>query len=143
MHCVLLTVKALDAKGSFKREYKPQTGSTAEGVAVTSQFVFVAQHGQPISRFNRDTGKLIDTIGKVGGQAGELGCPRSLAVDEARDWLFVSDWNRNRVLRFVASTGKFDTEFGSAGNGGGQLSNPIGIRLCGDSLWIADYSNKR
>jgi len=112
-------------------------------VAVTSQFVFTSHLRKPISRFDRITGTFIDSIGQVGPADGQFTDCRGLAVDEKRDWLFATDFNRNCVLRFRASSGQFDCEFGSKGDGDGQLHSPFGIRVCGDSLWVADRNNKR
>jgi len=110
-------------------------------VAATSQFVFVSQWKSPIRRFDRITGKFIDWFGEVSNRA-RLHRPESLAVDEKRDWLFASD-RRSCVLRYRMSSGTCDCQFGRYGRGDSQLIGPGGIRLCGDSVWIADVFNKR
>ncbi|MFE4667234.1 RICIN domain-containing protein [Streptomyces sp. NPDC056716] len=83
--------------------------------------------------------------------AGQLNCPREVAVDGAGN-LYIADSGNHRVRR-VAADGVISTVVGSGtggfgGDGGpataAQLNLPLGVTAAGDGvLHIADYYNHR
>jgi len=109
-------------------------------------------------------------IGSLGTGAGQISDPRSVAVDEAEDLLYVADRGNNRIDVFDASTGAFVKAFGwgvlngaselqvcttaclagIAGSGSGQLESLSGIAVDNDpgssgfhSIYVFEGGNSR
>ena len=69
--------------------------------------------------------------GKLGNAPGELVSPSGLAIHEETHQIFVANNDLHRVEIF-SETGEFISQLGV-----GQLSNPWGIAIHGDSLYIS------
>ncbi|MEM7708105.1 MAG: NHL repeat-containing protein, partial [Pseudomonadota bacterium] len=68
--------------------------------------------------------------------------PQSVVVDSAGS-VYVADRGNNRIQKF-SSSGVYLTEFGSEGNGPGEISLPRHISIDGlDAIYIADLGNSR
>lgn len=97
-----------------------------------------------IRRIDAD-GIEVARFGVRGREPGTLGHPAGLAragaAGEPGDWL-VTDWWRHRVLRFGAD-GAFRAEWGAEGDGLGELRNPEGIAVAGETVLVADAGNQR
>ena len=70
--------------------------------------------------------------GKEGEAPGELYIPQGVAIHEETLQIFVADYNNDRVEIF-SKTGEFISQLGV-----GLLSNPYGIAIHGDSLYVSD-----
>ena len=78
---------------------------------------------------------------------GQLAYPGAVTADEARNCLYISDSNHNRIVQ-VGLDGRFQRAFGSGLRGlqdGGaadaRFFRPQGTCLDGDVLWVADTEN--
>jgi len=97
--------------------------------------------------YDADTYKLLRKIGTTGKghtltTPGDFAAPTNAAVD-ADGNLYVADTLNNRVEIFDAD-GKFDSEFGKAGDGPGYFARPKGIAIDADGhVWVADAMQDR
>ena len=66
--------------------------------------------------------------------------PRGIAVSDTH--IFVSDTNNHRIQIFD-HTGNYVSQFGSQGNGTGQLNGPAGIATNDTHLFVVDNGNGR
>jgi hypothetical protein len=82
-------------------------------------------------------------FGEKGGTPGKLSQPRSLAIDENRKLIYVSDYMRHSILAFDMS-GKLQFEFGGRGAELGWFNYPTDVVLNrrGD-VFVADLFNHR
>ena len=69
--------------------------------------------------------------GKKGDAPGELYVPQGVAIHEETHQIFVANWVNDRVEIF-SETGEFFHQLGV-----GQLSEPFGIAIHGDSLYVS------
>lgn len=67
--------------------------------------------------------------------------PRDLAIGQAGQ-VFIVDQGRNRIVRYLPKDDRFEP-FGVSGSGNGQLNDPTGIALSGESVFVADTGNRR
>ena len=73
--------------------------------------------------------------GKDGEAPGELAAPQGVAIHEETHQIFVANCINNRVEIF-SETGEFISQLGV-----GQLSDPCGIAIHGDSLYVSCESD--
>ena len=73
--------------------------------------------------------------GKKGDAPGELNAPFGVAIHEETHQIFVANWFNDRVEIF-SETGEFFHQLGV-----GQLSEPWGIAIHGDSLYVSCHGD--
>ena len=73
--------------------------------------------------------------GKVGDAPGELYHPHDVAIHEETHQIFVANWSNERVEIFSES-GEFFHQLGV-----GQLYNPSGIAIHGDSVYVSCWDD--
>jgi sugar lactone lactonase YvrE len=78
-------------------------------------------------------GKFIEYFGTKGAGPGQFDCPHSIALD-AKGRIFVADRNNNRV-EILSPRGEFIAEWR-------QFGRPSGIRILGDTLYVADSESR-
>ena len=82
-------------------------------------------------------------FGKKGGSPRQLSQPRSLAIDEKRELIYVLDYMRHTILAYTM-TGDFLFEFGGRGFSPGWLNYPNDLAINDKGqLIIADLFNRR
>ena len=74
-------------------------------------------------------------IGKKGSAPGKLNSPSGVAIHENTHQMFVANAKNNRVEIF-SETGEFFSQLGV-----GQLSDPRGIAIHGDSLYVSCWDH--
>lgn len=99
---------------------------------------------QQIFKFTHD-GKLLMKIGEAGvanNDKSHFNKPTDIAV--AKDGsFFVSDgYGNNRIIRF-SSKGEYLSEWGTKGDGAGELMIPHALCLVNNHLYVADRENER
>jgi sugar lactone lactonase YvrE len=75
------------------------------------------------------------------GHAGTFNHPAFICVAED-DSIIVSDTN-NDCVQIFDKEGNFVHQFGTSGNGKGQLKQPFGVATDGDLILVVDSGNKR
>lgn len=86
-----------------------------------------------------ETGQLVKTIGRRGGQPGEFNVPVQAALG-TDGTLHVLDAGNFRVQAF-SPAGEYLREFGSVGNGLGQFARPRGLAIDRDNnIYVTDAS---
>jgi YD repeat-containing protein len=161
-------IEELSSTGSFIREFGKQgTGagetSSEAGIAVDSNGnVWVADYGNNrVQEFN-EKGEFIEAFGfgvsngeeklevctsgcrvGIGGSGtGQFKGPLTIALSGGH--LYVTDYGNSRVQEF-STAGVYISQFGSAGSGNGQFTNPWGIASDPNTgnLYVADPGNSR
>ena len=86
--------------------------------------------------------RLVHKFGQP-GKAGkyEFNRPFGVAFD-SNNHLYVVDGGTHRVKKFDTN-GKFLLQFGSKGNGDGELNGPYGVTTHTDKVYVADFYNNR
>ncbi len=107
-------------------------------VAVFNDNIYVTDMmNNAISVLNRQSGKLIQTIGKSGIKEGELYKPTHITIDHDGN-LFVNDAFNYRIQKFD-NTGKFIKSFGQLGDTFGSFVRPKGVSIDKEGhLYAAD-----
>jgi DNA-binding beta-propeller fold protein YncE len=83
------------------------------------------------------------SFGKKGGSPGQLSHPKSLAIDEEREVIYVADYMRHTVLVYNLA-GNFLFEVGGRGLGPGWFNFPVSVAVNRHGqLIVADLFNKR
>jgi len=84
------------------------------------------------------------SLGAKGGTPRTLSNPRGVAVDEARQIIYVVDYMRHAILAYDRNNGEYLFEFGGKGKGPGWFNFPssIAVTLRGQVI-IADLFNNR
>jgi DNA-binding beta-propeller fold protein YncE/tetratricopeptide (TPR) repeat protein len=86
-------------------------------------------------------GKVIQSWGKKGDQAGQFKSPSGIVVDEQGS-VYVVDGDNGRIQVFDGK-GVFLRSFGSRGSGPKQFSDPGGISVARGLVYVADAGNGR
>ena len=123
--------------GSSQEPTKPPGG----GIAVTGDYVYVADSGNDrIERFNLEGGEAIEW-GSYGSGPGQFSYPRAIAANATE--VLVSDDDNHRIEKFTPD-GQFEGADGSEGATGDRFDFPYGIALdaAGDA-YVADDINDR
>lgn len=77
------------------------------------------------------------------GPAQFTGGVSGVAVDDARDVVYTSDWGNHRVQRFTRNGG-YRGSWGGFGTGPGEFRNPYDLDLdAAGNLYVLDYTNHR
>ena len=130
---------------------------TAGGVAVNqaSGDVYVVDvEGQRIERFSA-AGDFVGAFGGPGPGDGQFAfqsfadpffafSPPQIAVDQSDGSVYVADTGNDRIQKF-SPVGVYDSQFGTPGEGDGELSSPQGVAVdppSGD-VYVADSGNNR
>jgi len=80
----------------------------------------------------------------VSNHPGEFYCPTSVAIDDDRHRIIVSDSFNHRVQVLSSIDGSFLFEFGSKGNQPCQFINPLGLCIANQGrIIVADWYNYR
>lgn len=101
-----------------------------------------------------ETGKEAVTIFHLRGRRGFspkqtlTGFKRPIGVMTWRDWLFVADAEKHRIVVFSSLATRHSspmlTEFGKEGNGKGELRHPTNVSVANDgTVFVADEGNGR
>jgi len=84
------------------------------------------------------------SFGEKGGSSAKLSQARSLAVDVARQVIYVCDYMRHAVNLYNYVDGKYLFEIGGLGFSPGWFRHPLSVTVDGRSnLIVADYFNNR
>jgi DNA-binding beta-propeller fold protein YncE len=126
-----------------------ELGSTVAGVAVrqsTGDVYVIDAAADRVQRFDAD-GAYLGQFGTPGTGDGALtlgGASTGLAVDQASGDVYVADTGNNRIQRFSA-TGVYQSQFGAAGAGDGELAAPVAVAVDPTShdVYVADRDNNR
>ncbi len=116
-------IRAFGIKGQFK----------PSDVAITVDRLFVTDlKTHTIHVLDKNTGKMLHRIGRVGSKDGEFYYPTNISIGPDSH-LYVSDTGNFRVQKFTLE-GKFVRSFGSIGSGFGKFARPKGISIDKDGL---------
>ncbi len=87
--------------------------------------------------------KLLLAFGQKGGSTGKMSRPRSMAVDENKNCVYIADYMRHTILIYDLA-GRFMYEFGGLGYGPGWFQYPTSVALNKQGqLIVADLFNQR
>jgi DNA-binding beta-propeller fold protein YncE len=87
---------------------------------------------------------FIFSFGERGGTPGKLSQPKSMAIDEKRQLIYIADYMRHSILVYRMFTGEYLFEFGGRGAAPGWFNFPNGLAINSqDQLLVADYFNQR
>ena len=87
--------------------------------------------------------KLLLAFGQKGGSTGKMSRPRSMAVDEKKNCVYIADYMRHTILIYDLA-GRFMYEFGGLGYGPGWFQYPSSVALNKQGqLIVADLFNQR
>ena len=115
-------------------------------LALSATYLFVARPSHSTSKVARVTlasfTGAISAMGAVGTGNGQFTEPFGIAYSAARDSIYVSDQDQERVQE-LSSAGAFLQKWGSDGIGNGQFQDPQGVTLLasGDVL-VADQTQE-
>ena len=153
----------LDEFESSGKAMRQVTSSSPDGVAIdpSTGNVWVSEvNAQRISQFT-PSGALVETFGwgvetgaekfetctasckagHAGSLPGQFHNPTGISVDPKGHVWVMENWNA-RVQEFSAG-GEYVAQFGSLGNGAGQLSAPWGVAVGSGTAYFADSGNNR
>jgi ABC-type Fe3+ transport system permease subunit/DNA-binding beta-propeller fold protein YncE len=109
----------------------------------TGRVIVLEPHYARVNHFSAE-GKLLWQWGRHGTNTGELGLPRSVAVN-SRGEVLVSEYGvTERVQRFSADGATWLASLGRFGDGPGEFNRAEGLGLdAADRLYVADSCNHR
>ncbi|MDH3313029.1 MAG: 6-bladed beta-propeller [Nitrosopumilus sp.] len=112
------------------------------GIAVSSNFVYVADHDlHKIQKFYLN-GTFTDQWGSKGIHDGEFKYPNGIAVD-SENFVYVVDTGNQRIQKFT-SDGEFVLSFGTSGMSPGQFLTVIGIDIDDEGyVYVTDRGNRK
>ncbi len=121
-------ILVFDARDNFVRAYGVEGQFKPGDTAIVGNKLYVTDlKHHNIQVLDKATGKVLNTIGKVGSKEGDMYFPTNLAVGP-NGHLYVSDTGNFRVQEFTQS-GKVVRSFGSVGTGLGHFARPKGVAL--------------
>lgn len=84
-------------------------------------------------------------FGQKGGAWGKMSRPRSVALDEKKQWAYVVDYMRHTILVYdLREQGRFLFEIGGQGVGPGWFNYPVSATVSNEGyLIVGDYFNHR
>lgn len=107
--------------------------------------LYTTDYGDLVARVQVWTaeGRLERAFGTFGDQAGQLRRPMEVAVDDARDRVYVADAVNHRIAIFTRA-GEWVGQLGERGREPGQLDFPYDVKLDEDgNVWVAEFGNQR
>jgi hypothetical protein len=139
-------VQAFTPEGKFLRRLGgPGTDAPFErpiGIAVDEAGVlWVADTAHRLFRMDPATGRVLGTVGREGGAAGELRWPSGVAAHPGGG-VVVAETGNHRIQRFDAS-GRSLGVFGGPGAAPGEFSGPYDLAVDPPWLFVADPDNHR
>ena len=149
-------VMVFASDGTLKRQWGQfgQEGGSfiyPTDVAFAGGKILVSEYGgnDRINVFDSQ-GHFLHSFGSPGSGPGQFARPQSMAVDEARNRLYVSDACNHRIavydLKACLAGANVDLPryIGSGGTAAGQLRYPYGLAIAsGGNLVVAEYGNNR
>ncbi len=89
--------------------------------------------------------KFLYAFGQKGGGPKKMSRPRSLALDENKQWAYVVDYMRHTILVYdLVQQGKYLFEFGGRGVGPGWFNYPASAAVSSEGyVIVGDYFNQR
>ena len=131
-------VLVFDKKDRYVRAYGIKGQFKPSDVAITKDRLFVTDlKNHMIQVLDKNTGKTLNHIGRVGSKDGELYFPTNLAIGPDKH-LYVTDTGNFRVQKFTLD-GAFVKSFGSIGSSLGKFARPKGLTLDKDGhLYVVD-----
>jgi DNA-binding beta-propeller fold protein YncE len=109
------------------------------GVHYTTDF------GDDVARVQvfREDGTHLRSFGTFGWNSDQFRRPMNLAVDDARDRLYIADAANHRVCVYTRE-GKLVKHFGGEGKEAGKLGYPYDVKLDeAGRVWVAEFGNQR
>ena len=119
-------IRSIGKYGKGRVELKNPHGVTIDGKGN----IFIADMGNSRIQLVSLEGQFIKEFGKR-----ELSSPHSIAL--YNDWLFVTDFDLNKVLKYKTSNYKLDCKSEL------ELYCPFGITVDNNEVFVADFSNNR
>jgi DNA-binding beta-propeller fold protein YncE len=121
-------VLAYDANGGFLREFGGDQKLKPGDVAVDDEFVYVLDMaGNDIKMFDRRSGELSRTIGKLDDNKVGLALPTSMTFDSHRA-IYVTNITASNVVK-LDRDGHYLSSFGKLGDSFGDFARPKGIAV--------------
>jgi len=131
-------ILVFDAKDEYVRSYIDKDEFKPSDAVIADNKLFAAcmKHHQ-IHVFDKDSGKILYSIGSAGSKEGELFYPSNIALGPDNH-LYISEAGNFRVQKFSQS-GEFISGFGKVGTGFGQFARPKGIAVDRDGrIYVVD-----
>ena len=121
-------VLVFDRNDRFVRAYGIKGQFKPSDVVITKDRLFVTDlKNHMIQVLDKNTGKTLNHVGRVGSKEGELFFPTNVALGPDNH-LYVTDTGNFRVQKFTLD-GVFVKRFGSIGSGLGKFARPKGLTL--------------
>lgn len=80
----------------------------------------------------------------AGSGAYQFNGPTGVAYDAKNNYIYVADYNNNRIIRMTDMNGSNWTAFGTQGIGADEFNHPIAVAVdSSGTVYVADYNNNR
>lgn len=140
-------VHMFDAAGrQYKQLHPPASDPFLSPIAIALDSqgrIYVTDSGRALIFVFRPDGKFLKTLGALGKDETLFKRCTGLAIDPAKDLLYVVDTTAMRVLVLTVD-GKVVGRFGKPGDGPVEFNYPTHITIASDgSLWVVDSLNFR
>ena len=126
-------VQIFTLKGQFISKFGKCILSSPFGVCVTEHIYVSDIDHHSIFKFDKETLRLIDKVGKKGSGEGDLSSPRGLAADLFSQ-IYVADCDNNRVCIYSSDLSCLK-QFGST-----KLRQPQDVKLTPSLIFVLDWS---
>lgn len=143
-------VLVYDTDLKLKRAYGAPGPDPGQFMMITSVHAagglhYTTDFGDQVARVQvwREDGTYLRTWGSFGWDPDQFRRPMNLAIDPARDRVYVADAANHRVSIFT-SAGELEGHLGGEGKERGKLGYPYDVKL--DELgrvWVAEFGNQR
>jgi len=140
--------------GKFNRMWsqskaKPGRLNIPGSITILGEEIYIYERASyRISVFNVRTGKYLRSWGSKGHRHNEfassdVGIPGENYMYVSKGELFITDEYNHRVQVFDPKNGNFLREFGTYGYDDGLLSEPVGIIVIDNEVYISEWGNHR